>query len=52
MPFEKALEELKRRAEKALEMGGPDKVKRHTGPANGRCRATPAGQLAYEILIF
>ena len=28
VPFEKALEELKRRAEKALEMGGPDKVKR------------------------
>jgi acetyl-CoA carboxylase carboxyltransferase component len=28
VPFEKELEELKRRAEKALEMGGPDKVKR------------------------
>ena len=28
MPFERELEELKRRAEKALEMGGPDKVKR------------------------
>src|SRR4030042_1654901 len=28
MPFEKELEELKRRTEKALEMGGPEKVKR------------------------
>ena len=28
MPFERELEELKRRAEKALGMGGPDKVKR------------------------
>jgi len=28
MPFEKELEELKRRREKALQMGGPEKVKR------------------------
>ena len=28
MPFEKELEELKRRKEKALQMGGPEKVKR------------------------
>ena len=28
MPFERELEELKRRAEKALGMGGPDKVRR------------------------
>jgi hypothetical protein len=26
MPFEKELEELKRRKEKALQMGGPEKV--------------------------
>jgi len=28
MPFKKELEELKRRKEKALQMGGPEKVKR------------------------
>ncbi len=28
MPFEKELEELKRRREKALQMGGPEKIKR------------------------
>ena len=28
MPFEKELEELKRRKEKALQMGGPEKIKR------------------------
>ena len=28
MAFEKELEELKRRKEKALQMGGPEKVKR------------------------
>ena len=28
MPFEKELEELKHRREKALQMGGPEKVKR------------------------
>jgi acetyl-CoA carboxylase carboxyltransferase component len=28
MPFEKELEELKRRKEKALKMGGPEKIKR------------------------
>ncbi len=27
MPFEKELEELKRRKEKALQMGGPEKIK-------------------------
>ncbi len=29
MPFEKELEELQRRKKKALQMGGPEKVKRH-----------------------
>jgi len=29
MPFEKEMEELRRRKEKALQMGGPDKIKGH-----------------------
>ena len=28
MPFEKEMEELRRRKEKALQMGGPEKIKR------------------------
>jgi acetyl-CoA carboxylase carboxyltransferase component len=28
MPFEKELQDLKRRKEKALQMGGPEKIKR------------------------
>ncbi len=54
MPFEKELEELKRRAEKALEMGGPDKVKRQHGAGERAVWANtgwPTGLRNSEILM-
>ena len=48
MPFKKELEELKRRKEKALQMGGPEKVKRQydQGRLTARERISVKNQLS------
>ena len=45
VPFEKELEELKRRTEKDLEMGGPKKVKRQHDQGKLTARERIAGLL-------
>ena len=45
MPFEKEMEELKRRREKALAMGGPEKIKRQHDKGKGTARERIASLL-------
>jgi len=45
VPFEKELEEPNRRTEKALEMGGPEKVKRQHDQGKLTARERIAGLL-------
>jgi acetyl-CoA carboxylase carboxyltransferase component len=45
MPFENEMKELERRREKALAMGGPEKIKRQHDKGKGTARERIAGLL-------
>src|SRR5512136_1804376 len=56
MPFENEMKELERRREKALAMGGPEKIKRQHDKGKGTARERIAGLLDpgsfFEVGLF